>query len=421
MNQPVSKWLRFSVFNLMLVALLGSVLRYKIAFSLPIIDQKFLLQAHSHFAFAGWITQSLMTLLVNYLQNRGNEAAFQRYRWILWANVITAYGMLITFPFEGYAFLSIMFSTLSIFASYVFAFMYWRDLSRLPSRNVSHSWFKSALIFNVISSAGPFFLAYMLAARHIHPNPYLASVYFFLHFQYNGWFFFACMGLFSFELLKNGIEEKNLKQIFRLFVTACVPAYLLSALWLPIPGWIYVIVVLAVICQISGWIILLRLIRGKLSVLKPTVSTLPRRLLVLCAVALSIKLLLQAVSVIPSLSKLAFGFRPIVIGYLHLVLLGVISLFLIIYLIHFQLITINKSTIRGFIVFIVGIIINEVLLMIQGVGDLVYVETPFINVYLFIAALILFSGTIIFNSGQLRMRGKWDQELDRPTASLSHE
>ena len=45
------------------------------------------------------------------------------------------------------------------------------------------------------------------------------------------------------------------------------------------------------------------------------------------------KLSLQMVSVVPSLSTLTVGFRPIVIGYLHLVLLGVITIFLIGYFI----------------------------------------------------------------------------------------
>ena len=53
------KWIRICLLNLFLVALLGVVLRYKIAFSLPFIDQRNLLHAHSHFAFAGWISQSI--------------------------------------------------------------------------------------------------------------------------------------------------------------------------------------------------------------------------------------------------------------------------------------------------------------------------------------------------------------------------
>ena len=49
-------WLKFSVFNFCIVALIGVLMRYKIAYSLPFLDQKFLQHGHSHFAFYGWIT-----------------------------------------------------------------------------------------------------------------------------------------------------------------------------------------------------------------------------------------------------------------------------------------------------------------------------------------------------------------------------
>ena len=165
MNKNVTKWLQISLFNLMLVALIGVILRYKITYSLPIVNQKNLLQSHSHFAFAGWVTQALMTLLISYLTEKGDQTAFKRYRLILYANLLTAYGMLVTFPFIGYALLSIIFSTLSIFVSYWFAIKYWRDLNRLLIKNNSNNWFKAAVIFNAISSIGAFLLAWMLANK----------------------------------------------------------------------------------------------------------------------------------------------------------------------------------------------------------------------------------------------------------------
>jgi hypothetical protein len=395
MNQPLKKWLQISLFNLILIALLGSLMRYKIAYAFPFVDQRNLLHAHAHFAFAGWVTQALMSLLVHCLKEKGLENAFKKYRPVLLANLFTAYGMLLTFPFMGYAFLSIAFSTLCIFASYWFAVMYWRDLNRLALKNSSNRSFKAAVLFNALSSVGPFLLAFMLATKHIQPDRYLASVYFFLHFQYNGWFFFACLGLLIHQLTKYGVSDQPLKRVYFLFVTACVPAYFLSALWLPVARWVYVLVVAAVILQLIGWWVLIQILRKAVPLIQKKFTQLSRTLFVLCAVALSIKLCLQAGSVIPSLSKLAFGFRPIVIGYLHLVLLGVITLFILAYMTGLQLIPVNKITRAGIIVFTAGIIINEILLMIQGIADLNYNAIPVINPLLFVAALILFFGIAI--------------------------
>src|SRR3954469_18815870 len=97
----VIRWLRISFLNLLIVACLGVILRYKIAFSLPFINQGYLLHGHSHFAFAGWVTQALMVLLVAYLGDQGLENIFKKYRFLLYANLVTAYGMLVTFPIQG--------------------------------------------------------------------------------------------------------------------------------------------------------------------------------------------------------------------------------------------------------------------------------------------------------------------------------
>jgi hypothetical protein len=381
---------------------MGVLLRYKIAWALPYIDQKYFLHAHSHFAFAGWVSQALMALLVAYLSEKNANINLTKYRLLLYLNLFTAYGMLLWFAIQGYAFLSILFSTLSIFVSYAFIIIYWRDLSALKINSISHSWFKVALIFNAISSLGPFLLAYMMATKHMIQNLYLGSVYFFLHFQYNGWFFFACMGLLYYRLEKFQIPKHTLKQVFWLFAISCIPVFFLSVLWLKIPLWLYLIVIIAASMQIIGWWILVKSIRKTIVEIKGRIPRLGKNLFLLSAVALTIKLCLQTGSVIPSLSKLAFGFRPIVIGYLHLVLLGVISIFIIAYMYSYNFLTINKSTKRGIIIFIFGVLLNEILLMIQGIADLNYESVPYIPVLLFITALTLLTGITLINYGQIQ-------------------
>lgn len=61
-------WLKFSLINLFLVAFLGLIMRYKIGFEFPFFDQKFLQHSHSHFAFSGWISHTLMVLMVLFLE-----------------------------------------------------------------------------------------------------------------------------------------------------------------------------------------------------------------------------------------------------------------------------------------------------------------------------------------------------------------
>ncbi len=97
-------------------------------------------------------------------------------------------------------------------------------------------------------------------------------------------------------------------------------------------------------------------------------------------------------STIPFLSTLAFGFRPVVIGYLHLMFLGVISLFIIGYCKLNQFIINTKTGNTGIIIFVVGIILNEVFLMIQGFSYMNYIKVPYINELLFAAAICMLLG-----------------------------
>ncbi|MBN8786693.1 MAG: hypothetical protein J0I84_06350 [Terrimonas sp.] len=398
----IHRYTKLALLNLLLVALAGFILRYKILFSLPFIDQKHLLHGHSHFAFSGWVTHVLMLLLMQYLLKQKNEAVFKKYKWVINANLITAYGMLISFPIQGYGLYSIIFSTLSIFVSYVFAYMFWKDLNSLPEKSISHWWIKAALLFNILSSVGAFSLAFMMATKTIHQNWYLAAVYFFLHFQYNGWFFFACMGLASAAFLYI-IPVPVQKKIFWLFAAACIPAYVLSALWLPIPQWSFALVVLAAFSQIAGWIIMVQHIKKRFAQIKPLISKNALWLFALSGIALTIKLLLQLGSVIPSLSKLAFGFRPIVIGYLHLILLGVITLFLLAFMMVEKNIQIKPLALTAVKIFTAGVILNEFLLMLQGIAAISFIALPYINELLLAAAFILVSGIFLLNISQQKI------------------
>lgn len=400
-------WIKIPFLNLLIIGLIGVVLRYKIAFSLPIVDQKNLLHAHSHFAFSGWLSQLLMAFIVQYLLNKNQHLRVKKYKILLWGNLISAYGMLFSFPFQGYDTISISFSTLSVLNAYVFAIVVWKDLDRLPVSNISHNWFKASLLFNVLSSFGAFSLGYMMANKIASQEWYLAAVYLFLHFQYNGWFFFAATGLFMQYLTDKNIAppKDTSKKIFWLFCIPAVPAYFLSALWLPMPAWLYVLVVASALAQVAGFVLMLMHLKKKSKDMENSVSKPVKWLWILSCVALSIKLLLQAGSTIPSLNIVAYGFRPIVIGYLHLVLLGVLSIFLVGYFLYIVHIKYTKLLINGLVIFIAGIIVNELLLMLQGVNAMLYRNIPIMNYLLLAAALVMFTGLLLFN------RSIWKQHL----------
>ena len=390
MKLSIAQWVKISLFNLALVATLGLIMRYKIAFEFPFLNQKNLQHSHSHFAFAGWVSQTLFVLLVHFLSKQNAQINLDKYKKVFIANLICAYIMLFSFIIQGYGLISITFSTLSLFVSFWFAILYFKDLKLLPKDNLSKNWFKAALFFNVISSLGTFALAYMMATKNVPQDFYLSSIYFYLHFQYNGWFWFACIGLFVSQLIPNLTIEKANKTIFNWFFISCIPAYLLSILWFKLPIWIYTIAVISAILQIGAWFIFVKKVIPTF-IKNYTLAPLYRWIYLSIIACVSVKFILQLASTVPLVGKLAFGFRPIVIAYLHLVLLAIISSFLLLYLFTNKLINENNAIKKALAIFIIGIFLNEIILGVQGIAAFSYTLIPYANEMLFGVAILLFS------------------------------
>lgn len=388
-------WARIALVNFFIVALAGIALRYKINFALPAVNQKYLLHAHSHFAFAGWAALALMTLMIHYLQRQGEASInYKKYHWLLVVNCISAYGMLIFFFLQGYALYSISFSTLSIFVAYVFAFYYWKDLNKLKDRQCAYPWFRASLVLWVVSSLGAFALAYLMANRITSQDYYFGAIYFFLHFQYNGWFLFACFGLL-FSLVfqqKNAAEGAPHKQLFMTMMITVWPAYLLSILWLKLPDILYWIADIAGILQLAALFYFVRLLIFLKRKNQYRLTKMTRYLWALASLAFIIKIVLQALSMIPALNTYAFGYRAVVVGYLHLSFLGIISFFILGYM--NQALSGKKNFLPpgGVILFVAGVISQEIILMFQGLEAIELKVLPH-------ASIILFYTTVAIGAG----------------------
>lgn len=393
-------WLKISLLNLLIVALLGTLMRYKIGFSFPHFDQKHIQHAHSHFAFIGWVTHTLFVLMVYTVQKRNLALNVSLYNKLIILNLICAFGMLFSFAAQGYGLFSITFSTLSVFIGYVFSFRMFKDLKPLKDQPYAN-WFTAGLWFNMIASLGTFTLAFMMASHNFNQNIHLASLYFYLHFQYNGFFTFACIGLLLANLPVSELQQKNNNISFWLFFISCIPAYFLSVLWAKIPVWLFVIIILAAFTQMFAWI---RLLKNLWNVIftNPTFGKIGRNLLIIVGMAITAKFILQLGSTIPSVSKLAFGFRPIIIAYLHLILLAIISVFLITYLYIYKLIAVNKMATAGLIIFVIGVYLNEIVLGVQGIASFSYTMVPYANESLFGITVLMVVGMAILIASQFK-------------------
>ena len=392
-------WLKFSVFNFFLVALLGVIMRYKILYSLPFLDQKHLQEAHSHFAFYGWITNVLYVLIVNYISKVNPLVQLKKYEYLIMINLAASFAMLGAFMYGGYFWASIAASTAALLTSFVFCYFFVKDARKI--QDVSKIWFLAGLFFAVISSVGVFNLAYMMSSKNISQDIYLASEYYFLHFQYNGFFIFSCIGLLLYSLKEAGspISERNNRLMFWLMFFGCLVGVGLSVLWMKLPVIIFALIVLTTIGQTASAVMLFGFVRKNWTNLVLKWSPMQRFVLIYVGFAFAVKIALQLGSNIPALNQFAFGFRNVVIAYLHLVLLMCIATFLLNQILATNYFTVTKTLLLGLKMFLLGIFLNELMLGLMGIFSIKYISIPYANHFLLYFSLLIFValGIILLN------------------------
>lgn len=399
----MKKWYTVGVFNLVVLALLGLTLRYKINFPLPFLQQENLLHAHSHFAFNGWISFLLQLLILEEFTGdyKKNTRFWNRF---LGISTLVNYAMIISFTRVGYSGVSIVLSTFALWLSYVFAYKIYKAIPDNKEKAVSIKFTKASLFFLLLSSLGPYALAIIMAVKSSHQYWYHNALYFFLHFQYNGWFTFAVLAFLIKKLEKStAYNYRHAKAFFLLLAITCIPSYLFTSLWHHRPFSITIIIVITAILQTAALYLLWKLLYKNMKSIYLHLPVICRWLYSLSISAFILKIILQFFVVQPQLGQLAFAFRPIIIGYLHLIFLGFVSMYLLAFMADKKIVSLNyQITVAGLITFATGIVINEVLLAIQGVASIYYLFLPGLNLVLFANTFVLVTGAILLFRSALK-------------------
>lgn len=392
----MKKWYQIALFNLVVLAFLGLILRYKINFPLEIFQQKNLLHAHSHFAFNGWAGFLLQVLILNEFTNDYKISTKFWDRFFLISTLIN-YAMIISFAWTGYSVISITLSTASLWLSYIFAYKIYKTIAAEQNNKISILFIKASLFFLLLSSLGPYALAIIIASKSTHQYWYHNALYFFLHFQYNGWFTFAVLAFLMKKLEKNHLfDSRYASTFFAVLAITCIPSYFFTSLWHHRPLSITVIIIATAILQTAALYFLWKLLKENMKGVFETLPSICRWLYSLAIIAFILKVLLQFFSVHPQLGQLAFGLRPIIIGYLHLIFLAFISMYLLGLIADKEIISLNhRITFTGLITFAAGIIGNQILLAVQGFAAIYYLYLPKINLILFANTFVLLAGAIL--------------------------
>ncbi|WP_217606569.1 hypothetical protein [Chitinophaga sp. GbtcB8] len=403
-------WLTIALINLSVVALLGLLLRSKILFPIPAINFGYLLHAHSHFAFTGWITLCLLTLMTyRILPEKYNSQP--RYKWLLAGILLSAVGMLLSFPFQGYAFFSILFSTLSILVSYVFSWFFIKDLLKTRPRKPVIILAVSSLVAMVLSSVGPFTLAYMMASHSVNALLYRDAIYTYLHLQYNGFFTLGIFTLFVHHLGHSSakVPERSLNHFATFLSVSVLPTLALSYLWHFPNAVIRTIAVAGCGCLVVTLVSFIVMMRSAKEALK-TVGPFTKKIGVLSMIAFAVKTAVQIFIVFPAIGEMVFSNRPVIIGYLHLVMLGFVTLYLFAYLLHIGYFETGRGlSAPGIIIFTGAAIANEIILAMQGFPAIFMLNSTLYLWLLWAAAIGLFTGALVIAAAAVkRLRTRSD-------------
>lgn len=405
MRLTIRHWMLISLFNFLIVGLFGLLMRGNTLSPILWLDHSFLMHAHSHFAFSAWVSQVLMLFMAKEVLNLKQDSPIpQKYQQVLLINLLISIGMLISFSISGYSVISIIFSFFIVLISYAYVYIMWKDLSKAKIPTAIKNIFKAALFFNFFSSLGTYGLAVLKATHTDDPLLQLASIGFYLHFQYNGWFIMGSLGLLLLWIYRKETKVVLNRASSITLISSIIPAYFLSVLWWKaMPQWLYTLLVIAVLVQLYIWAKLFINLKSIQFVKKLQNHKKPiRHIWNFIFIALILKLLLQVASTIPTFSTYTYSFRPIVIAYLHLVLLAIISLFLIAYSFTDQLLHANKTSNIAIILLLIGIFFNELLLMIQGTEGIFKFYFTHANTCLFIAAGLMCTSMAMLFLAQLK-------------------
>lgn len=397
------RWILFSLFNFLVAALMGLVLRGAFVWEIRWLDYRNMMHGHSHVAMLGWVYLALY-VLIGYRFIPSEKWQKPVYSRLFWFTQFTVVGMMVSFPIQGYGAVSITFSTLHILASYFFMYFVWKDhVTRNPEISLM---IKTALVLMVISTIGVWSLGPLAVTGGRSSTLYQLAIQFYLHFQFHGWFSFTILALLLDMLVRDDkINKATFKKFYTLLLASVVLTYGLVLTW-GFGGSVPLIVNgMGLLLQLGAMLIYLRLIKGTAKKFFQNLSPSVRAFYRFGLISWVAKVSIQTIVLLPAAAAVSLVLRPFMIGFIHLILLGFVSglLFALIF-------SANKPVESdlwmhwGRLAFVAGFVLTELLLFTQGLfywfqwGQLpAYYELLFGASVLLPLAIVLISVSMIRN------------------------
>lgn len=350
-------------FNFFIAALLGLLLRGAYVFPDFSFNFLFLLHAHSHVAMLGWVYLMIYLLYVRFYAppNLQDQLFYKR---LFWVTQLSVLGMLLSFPFQGYAAISIGFSTLHIFCSYVFAFRLWK--ANTAQKGMERFSLKTSLAFMVLATLGVWCLGPAVGLMGKSSAFYQIAIQFFLHFQFNGWFLFAVLTLVlsKWFQLASGFR---LRFFYFCLVSSVFLTFALPLKWYLNLDWLHYVNACGVLLQTIAFLVLFDKSNYKL-LFETTKRSLTFKIVYWFSfLSLVLRLVLLLFTCCMEIAEKSHVIRSWTVGFIHLNMLGVITGFILLVLLIQGFLNLSKSANAGIVIFVISYFLTEVILFGEGI------------------------------------------------------
>jgi hypothetical protein len=348
-----------------MATLMGLVLRAAFVWEIDWLDYRNMLHGHSHVALLGWLYLGFFLMIHARLLPK-EKASKPIYTWLFWLTQFSVVGMMIAFPLQGYAGFSIFFSSLHILLSYLFAYNVWKD--HLKENDQISLLLKTSLTFQVLSTFGVWGVAFIMGSGGGGGVLYQVAIQFYLHFQFNGWLLFALLTVVLKDFnLKFPI--KKFRAIYYILLLSQILTFALVLYWAYQTNWSYYINALGVVLQLFGLVLILVYRKSFEFNLPSRLSKSAKSFLMLALIIGLLRVLFQALLVLPELAEMAVMLRLFIIGFIHLNMLGLFSAYLMFSFYNKYVLRPagNRRDFRPDVwAFYLGFIGSELLLFVQG-------------------------------------------------------
>ncbi|UCS93313.1 hypothetical protein KZP23_22140 [Echinicola marina] len=355
-------WTKVVLFNFLVAAVMGLLLRMVFIWEISWIDYRNWLHGHSHVALLGWAYLLSYALMVDRLVPKGKQNA-SYYQRLFYITQLSVLGMMVSFPIEGYGPVSISFSTIHIVGSYFFVYGIWRDM-RTGNQSLNY-WFRMGLCCMVISTLGVLAIGPIMALIGKGSMLYQAAIQFYLHFQFNGWFLTVAIGLLMIFIGQQKFKDTGNK--FRLFLGLYVASILLTyfhiLFWAYGHSVFYLLNSAGVLFQAIAVGMWIGMFWKSIKVTIDGLEKIAKYLFYFGLFSLSLKVLLQIALITPFAVEMSTTVRPLIVGYIHLFMIGAVSAWGLLMLYHWLKV---DYPVWALACWLLGFLGTEALLFVQG-------------------------------------------------------